>query len=126
MSTIRIEHLARVEGHGGITVELEGDMIKDVRFDVFEGPRLLESLIHGKRYDEVAPTTYDGGRSGVTMREMIASLPEGRARIRSPGAMPSGPPFCGLLCSSALNRISRTRRAPYSHSIVPGGLCVRS
>ncbi|MGH9143695.1 MAG: cupin domain-containing protein [Vicinamibacterales bacterium] len=24
-----------------------------------------------KRYDEVAPTTYDGGRSGVTMREMI-------------------------------------------------------
>jgi sulfhydrogenase subunit alpha len=55
MSTIRIEHLARVEGHGGITVELEGDTIKDVRFDVFEGPRLLESLIHGKRYDEVAP-----------------------------------------------------------------------
>jgi sulfhydrogenase subunit alpha len=55
MSTIRIEHLARVEGHGGITVELEGDMVKDVHFDVFEGPRLLESLIHGKRYDEVAP-----------------------------------------------------------------------
>jgi sulfhydrogenase subunit alpha len=55
MSTITIEHLARVEGHGGITVELEGDMVKDVHFDVFEGPRLLESLIHGKRYDEVAP-----------------------------------------------------------------------
>jgi quercetin dioxygenase-like cupin family protein len=26
-----------------------------------------------KRYDEVAPTTYDGGRSGVTMREMITA-----------------------------------------------------
>ncbi len=26
-----------------------------------------------KRYGEVAPTTYDGGRAGVTMREMITS-----------------------------------------------------
>lgn len=26
-----------------------------------------------KRYDEVEPTTYDGGRSGVTMREMITA-----------------------------------------------------
>src|SRR4051794_27259341 len=26
-----------------------------------------------KRYDEVKPTTYDGGRSGVTMREMITA-----------------------------------------------------
>ena len=26
-----------------------------------------------KRYDEVAPTVYDGGRSGVTMREMITA-----------------------------------------------------
>jgi sulfhydrogenase subunit alpha len=55
MSTITIEHLARVEGHGGITVELEGDSVADVRFDVFEGPRLLEPLLKGKHYDEVAP-----------------------------------------------------------------------
>jgi sulfhydrogenase subunit alpha len=55
MSTIRIEHLARVEGHGGITVELEGDTVTNVHFDVFEGARLLESLVRGKRYDEVAP-----------------------------------------------------------------------
>jgi len=26
-----------------------------------------------KRYDEVVPTTYDAGRSGVAMREMITS-----------------------------------------------------
>ena len=26
-----------------------------------------------KRYDEVAPTAYDGGRDGVTMREMITA-----------------------------------------------------
>lgn len=55
MRTVVIEHLARVEGHGGITVELEGDTVRDVRFDVFEGTRLLEPLVRGKRYDEVAP-----------------------------------------------------------------------
>jgi sulfhydrogenase subunit alpha len=55
MSTIVIDHLARVEGHGGITVELEGDAVKDVRFDVFEGARLLEGLVRGRRYDEIAP-----------------------------------------------------------------------
>jgi len=56
MSVVVIEHLARVEGHGGITVELEGDSVASVRFDVFEGARLLEPLIRGKSYDEVAPT----------------------------------------------------------------------
>jgi sulfhydrogenase subunit alpha len=55
MSTITIEHLARVEGHGGITVELQGDTVTDVRFDVFEGARLLEPMLRGKRCDEVAP-----------------------------------------------------------------------
>ena len=55
MSTIVIEHLARVEGHGGITVEIEGDTVTNVRFDVFEGSRLLEPLLRGKSYDEVAP-----------------------------------------------------------------------
>jgi len=55
MSRIVIEHLARVEGHGGITVEMEGDKVGSVRFDVFEGARLLEPLVRGKSYQEVAP-----------------------------------------------------------------------
>jgi len=55
MRTVVIERLARVEGHGGITVELEGDTVANVRFDVFEGARLLEPLVRGKRFDEVAP-----------------------------------------------------------------------
>ena len=55
MRTVVIEHLARVEGHGGITVELDGNTVGKVRFDVFEGARLLESLVRGKRYDEISP-----------------------------------------------------------------------
>jgi sulfhydrogenase subunit alpha len=52
---IVIEHLARVEGHGGVTVELEDGGIGAVQFDIFEGARLLEALVRGRRYDEVAP-----------------------------------------------------------------------
>jgi sulfhydrogenase subunit alpha len=53
--TIRIEHLGRVEGHGGITVELEGDELAAVRFDVFEGLRLLEGLVRGRSWEDVSP-----------------------------------------------------------------------
>jgi sulfhydrogenase subunit alpha len=45
---IEIEALARVEGHGGILVEMEGKKVKNVLFNVFEGPRLIESLTIGK------------------------------------------------------------------------------
>ena len=45
---IEIDALARVEGHGGILVEMEGKKIKNVAFNVFEGPRLIESLTLGK------------------------------------------------------------------------------
>lgn len=56
MTTIRlVEHLARVEGHGGITVEMDGDAISRVRFDVLEGPRLLESLLRGRDHTQVGP-----------------------------------------------------------------------
>ncbi len=56
MSVITIDHLARVEGHGGITVELQGDVVTDVRFDIFEGSRLLEPIVKGKHYDKIAPS----------------------------------------------------------------------
>lgn len=52
--TITVDHLARVEGHGGITVELDGDRLESVRFDVFEGIRLIEALIGGRSWDDVS------------------------------------------------------------------------
>ena len=45
---IFIEPLARVEGHGGIEVYIENDMVKEVKFEIFEGPRLFEQLVVGK------------------------------------------------------------------------------
>lgn len=53
--TIVVDELARVEGHGGITVELEADRVSKVTFDVFEGPRVLEALLQNRHYDDIAP-----------------------------------------------------------------------
>lgn len=53
-TTLRIEHLARVEGHGGVTVEMDGDAISNVRFDVFEGARLVEGLVRGRSFEDVS------------------------------------------------------------------------
>ncbi|UCG88283.1 MAG: Ni/Fe hydrogenase subunit alpha [Gemmatimonadota bacterium] len=50
---IRVEHLARVEGHGGITVELDRDTVRGVQFDVFEGLRLIEGLVKGRSFEDV-------------------------------------------------------------------------
>jgi len=52
--TIRVEHLARVEGHGGITVEMDGDEVSKVQFDIFEGARLIEGLVRGRSFLDVS------------------------------------------------------------------------
>jgi len=48
MREILIEPLARVEGDGGITIRAEGKKVKEVRFDILEGTRLVETLVVGK------------------------------------------------------------------------------
>ena len=47
MRELNIENLARVEGHGGITVTLDGKKVKNVTLDIHEGPRLIEQLVKG-------------------------------------------------------------------------------
>ncbi|MHA2026339.1 MAG: Ni/Fe hydrogenase subunit alpha [Candidatus Thorarchaeota archaeon] len=50
--TITIEPLARVEGHGGIKVEIKDNKISDVEVRILEGPRLFEELVVGKTPQE--------------------------------------------------------------------------
>lgn len=51
--TIVVDHLARIEGHAGITVALDGDRLERVTFDVTEGIRLFEGLVRGRHVTEV-------------------------------------------------------------------------
>ncbi len=52
MNRVFIEPIARVEGHGGIEVLIEKNKVKDVKVDIFEGPRLIEKLVVGKTPDD--------------------------------------------------------------------------
>lgn len=51
--SIIIDRLCRVEGHGGITVEIKDGEVKRVQVDMFEGPRFFEELVVGRMYHEL-------------------------------------------------------------------------
>lgn len=51
--TIRIPHLGRVEGHGGIFVKIAGDHVLDVNMDIHEGSRYYEKLLVDKHFLDV-------------------------------------------------------------------------
>ncbi len=53
MRKILVEHIERVEGHGSLEINIEDKMVKDVKFIVNEGPRLVEKLVIGKSIYEV-------------------------------------------------------------------------
>lgn len=52
MKNVNVEVVSRVEGDGGIQVYVEDGKVKDVLVDIFEGPRMIESLVKGKTYSE--------------------------------------------------------------------------
>jgi sulfhydrogenase subunit alpha len=52
MKKISVDHLARVEGNGGISATLDGNVVTDVKFSIYEGPRLVERLTIGKTPEE--------------------------------------------------------------------------
>ena len=53
MAELAIEHIARIEGHGNIAVKVEEGRVLEVRMDVVEPARFFESMVVGRRYDEV-------------------------------------------------------------------------
>jgi len=52
MKTISIDHLPRVEGNGGISATIDGNVVTKVKFVINEGPRLVEHLTVGKTPEE--------------------------------------------------------------------------
>jgi coenzyme F420-reducing hydrogenase alpha subunit len=55
--TIRVDYLARVEGEGALYVKVRDGKILDVRFRIFEPPRLFEALLRGRRFTEAPDIT---------------------------------------------------------------------
>jgi len=52
MSLLTVEHVARIEGHGTISVEVADGVVGEIRMDVVEPTRLFESMVVGRRFDE--------------------------------------------------------------------------
>ncbi|MBN2246639.1 MAG: hydrogenase maturation protease [Candidatus Aminicenantes bacterium] len=52
MKKISVDHLARVEGNGGISATIDGKSVTDVKFSIYEGPRLIERLAVGRTPEE--------------------------------------------------------------------------
>jgi coenzyme F420-reducing hydrogenase alpha subunit len=55
--TITVEHLARVEGEGALTIRFTGDAVRDVELRIFEPPRFFEALLRGRRFTEAPDIT---------------------------------------------------------------------
>ncbi|MFA5844753.1 MAG: Ni/Fe hydrogenase subunit alpha [Coriobacteriia bacterium] len=53
MPSISVEHVARIEGHGTISVDVEGGAVASVRLDVIEPARYFESMVVGRRFDDI-------------------------------------------------------------------------
>jgi sulfhydrogenase subunit alpha len=52
MPKIEVKHVARIEGHAGIKVEIERKKVKRVKVNIPEGPRLFETLVIDKTPEE--------------------------------------------------------------------------
>ncbi len=55
--TIKVDYLARVEGEAALQVKLRGDRVEDVKFKVFEPPRMFEAFLRGRHFLEAPDIT---------------------------------------------------------------------
>jgi len=55
--TLKVDLLARVEGEGALQVKVKGDTVTDVKFRIFEPPRLFEAFLRGRAYGEAPDIT---------------------------------------------------------------------
>ena len=50
--SFQVEALTRVEGEGGLIVEIHDGAVHDVRLRIFEPPRFFEAFLRGRAYTE--------------------------------------------------------------------------
>jgi coenzyme F420-reducing hydrogenase alpha subunit len=55
--TIRVDHLARVEGEGALLIAIEGAEVTDVKLKLFEPPRFFEALLRARHFTEAPDIT---------------------------------------------------------------------
>jgi Coenzyme F420-reducing hydrogenase, alpha subunit len=54
---VKVDYLARVEGEGGLYIRIKDNIVKDVKFKIFEPPRFFEAFMRGRDYSEAPDIT---------------------------------------------------------------------
>ncbi|RMH57232.1 MAG: Ni/Fe hydrogenase subunit alpha [Candidatus Hydrogenedentota bacterium] len=54
---VDVHHLARVEGHGNIVIDVEEGVLKRCELQIVEAPRFFEAMLRGRSYQEAAHIT---------------------------------------------------------------------
>lgn len=52
---IEVRHLARIEGHANLVVDLERGELRECRLEIVESPRFFEGILKGRHFSDVAP-----------------------------------------------------------------------
>jgi len=55
--TIKVDTLARVEGEGAIYIKMAGERVADVKFKIYEPPRMFEAFLRGRHFSEAPDIT---------------------------------------------------------------------
>lgn len=53
-STIEVNHIARIEGHGNVHVSIKDGVVESVQMNVVEPARLFENMVKGRSYKEIS------------------------------------------------------------------------
>lgn len=56
-TSIYVHHIARVEGHGNIVVDVKNGELKEVKLEIVESPRFFEGMLAGRRFPEAVHIT---------------------------------------------------------------------
>jgi coenzyme F420-reducing hydrogenase alpha subunit len=54
---IKLDYITKIYGHASLDVKIRGNRVKRARIDVFESSRFFESLVRGKKFDEIPSIT---------------------------------------------------------------------
>lgn len=54
---VKIDYLSRVEGEGGIVIEIKDNKINKIQLKIFEAPRFFEAFLIGRPYQDVIDFT---------------------------------------------------------------------
>lgn len=54
---VNVHHIARVEGHGNIVINVADGKMEECRLEICESPRFFEAFVRGRKYDEIPAIT---------------------------------------------------------------------